>query len=130
MPKVLVVDDDPSVAATLVRMLEGGGYKAVPCSGVEVGLAIIDHEAFDIVLTDVHMPNLNGADLTLQVRAMFPDLPVIAMSGRAGASLELCGRLGAADIIMKPFRAQELFATIERALSTKSGASRHVKRAG
>lgn len=123
MPKILVVDDDPAVIAMLVRMLEAGGYKAVPCSSGEIGLAIIDHEAFDIVLTDVHMPHMSGTDLTLQIRALLPNLPVIAMSGSAPndphGSLELCTRLGAAAVLHKPFRSTELYAAIENVLGER-----------
>jgi CheY-like chemotaxis protein len=117
MAKILVVDDDETTVAMLVRMLESAGYKAVPCSSGEVGLAIIDHEAFDIVLTDVDMPHMSGIELTLQIRAMLPGLPIIAMSGSSmatpEASLQLCARYGASAVLSKPFRAAELFSALE-----------------
>lgn len=115
--KIMIVDDDPTVLALLVRMLEAGGYKALPCETAEIGLGFIHSEDVDVVLTDVHMPVMTGTDLIARLVATAPKLPVIAMSGSfesAGISPELCKGLGAVGILRKPLTGRELFAMIDQ----------------
>lgn len=126
MAKILVVDDDPSMIAIIVSMLEMAGHKVASCSGGEMVLGLMARETFELILTDIYMPQMTGADLILKVRERLPDLPIIAMSGSAEedpqAALAFAALLGATAILQKPFRAQDLFKLVEDVLSQRIAA--------
>jgi CheY-like chemotaxis protein len=128
LAKILVVDDDPAMVEIVLRMLELVGHNAVPCSGGELVLGIIGNEAFDLILTDIYMPGMTGADLILNVRELQPQLPIIAMSGSAEedpqAALAFAASLGAAGVLQKPFSTQDLFKVIDDVLSRRPAARR------
>lgn len=121
MAKILVVDDEPSMVAIIVSMLQLAGHKVVSCQGGEAVLGIVGREAFDLILTDIYMPEVTGADLILKVRERLPTLPIIAMSGSAEedpqAALAFATLLGATAILQKPFRAQDLFKLVDDVLT-------------
>ena len=80
MPKLLLVDDDPRVARTLLDILSLHGYPAVRAESGEQALERLEREPFDLVILDVRMPGLDGFQTCSRIRERFgPSLPVIIL---------------------------------------------------
>jgi CheY-like chemotaxis protein len=115
MPKILLVDDDDIFAAMLDKMLARGGYAVVRArNGVEA-VALFD-SSFDLVLTDLIMPQKEGLELIGELRSAHPDVRIIAMSGggrhEPDTYLPMAKLLGAAVILRKPFSTDQLLNAI------------------
>src|SRR5687768_2042077 len=80
MADVLIVDDDDVIRETLLELLNGN-YQCREASTAEEALRKLQAQAFDVVLTDISMPGLSGSELLQRVRELYPETPVIIMSG-------------------------------------------------
>jgi DNA-binding response OmpR family regulator len=114
--KVLVIDDDRSLRYTLARILNEAGYEVVLAGEGEHGLALFRSDEPDLVLCDLNMPHLGGVETITQIRREAPVAKIIAMSGGA-TSMNADGlaealEVGANEIMMKPFRAEELVSRV------------------
>ncbi len=103
--RVLVVDDDPIVAAGTVALLEDLGHVATEVSSAEQALALLKESAFDIVLTDHAMPGITGTELATRIRRNWPSLPVIIATGYA--ELPSDREIGFPKL-SKPYRQEDL----------------------
>ena len=94
--KVLVVDDDDSVRRMVVRTLEAGGYRVASAPDGESALKLLDSSqaSFDLVVTDVHMPGMDGWQLGRQLLERDPELRLLFLSGDESGNLEEIGLLG------------------------------------
>jgi DNA-binding response OmpR family regulator len=121
MPKrILVVDDDESLRDLLKMMLRHAGYEVVTASNGIAGIKEFRAAAFDLVITDVIMPEKEGLETISDLRREFPNVKIIAMSG-GGKFLKLdllqvAQRLGAQRTLNKPFNQMELLETIKEVL--------------
>ena len=79
MATILVVDDEPPIRQLVARILERKGHRVIQCGDAASALAVT--EAVDLLLVDYVLPDINGRELTAQLRQTRPDLPVILMSG-------------------------------------------------
>lgn len=79
MATILVVDDEPPIRQLVARILERKGHRVLQCGDSVSALAVTD--AFELLIVDFVLPDMNGRDLTAQLRATRPTLPVILMSG-------------------------------------------------
>jgi CheY-like chemotaxis protein len=80
---VLVVDDEPLLRASIRAILEDNGYAVKEAANGHDALQLLDADGIDAVLTDIEMPGgLNGLDLVKLIRAMWPSMHLIVMSGR------------------------------------------------
>ena len=82
-PHILVVDDEPAVLAVAVRTLRGAGYRVTGASNGHDALAAIDTGDFDLLITDVRMPEMSGDELSRRARLEWSDLPVLYLTGYA-----------------------------------------------
>ena len=115
--RLLVVDDDTSVVDFLVEMLDQADYSALGVSDTGKALEAIATEAFDLVITDVEMPEMRGLDLMAAIHEKRPDQLVLLMTAFGSIDLAMQSvRRGACDFLAKPFRIEELFGAVERAL--------------
>ena len=115
--RVLLVDDDADVRATTVLVLETIGYAVTPADGGAEALRLIDvGEAFDLLITDVVMPDMSGGELANEMRSRRPAMPIIFISGYADPAART-GRHALQPLIRKPFRATDLAQSIEQSLS-------------
>jgi two-component system cell cycle sensor histidine kinase/response regulator CckA len=119
---VLVVEDEPAVRAVVVRSLERGGFRVLQASDAAVALQVADREGRpDLVLTDLMMPGIGGAELARRLKARWPGLPVLFMSGYSEEDLR---RQGLVDpegvIIQKPFKPDTLVSSVNAALATSA----------
>ncbi|MGO4405282.1 sigma-54-dependent transcriptional regulator [Bosea sp. RAF48] len=114
---ILVVDDEERLADVLAAALEDLGYRTTAVTSVQAALAALDQSRFDLVLTDLRLPVMDGRDLLREVRSRWPDIPVIILTAFAAVrdAVELI-KEGAFDYIAKPFEMEDVAATIRRAL--------------
>lgn len=114
--RVLVVDDEASLRMTLLANLELEGLDAAEASSGIQALAMLEREHFDLVLSDVQMPGMNGVDLFERVRAIRPGLPVVLMTAFAAEDLvRRAQEHGVYTVLAKPFDVDDAVATLRRA---------------
>jgi signal transduction histidine kinase len=118
--RVLVADDEPSVRATVRRLLERrGATVVVAADGLEAQARLRD-ERFELVVLDVQMPGCDGYDVLTFARAMRPEMPVILMSGYTERVRGEGGEEEPDAFIEKPFTAKQLDAAIDEVLSARA----------
>jgi DNA-binding response OmpR family regulator len=111
--RVLLVEDDEKLAASLRTGLGLGGNKVVHAGTVEEARGILQRDAFDIVLLDIVLPGMSGLQLLLWMRASRMKTPVLILSARDTVSDRVMGlESGANDYLVKPFAFSELSARI------------------
>ena len=116
--KILVVDDDANLLELLSDTLETIGYLARrACDGIEA-LQRLKEEKFDLMITDIKMPGLDGMALLKKARRYYPTLPVLFITGVV--SPEVIGRASPDGFLAKPFRISHLEGLIEDTLAGKS----------
>src|SRR5262245_30413880 len=114
--KVLVVDDERGARMALEVPLRLSGYDVVAATGGREAIALGQGKRFDVVLTDIYMPDLNGLEVVREFRRLSPDTKIIAVT--AQGSLEIAMQAieeGAFDFIAKPFDIDEVLALVGRA---------------
>lgn len=119
MVSLLVVDDDDLFRAFLTEWLEGRGYKVTACGGAQEALECMLRQRYAAVLTDILMPDMDGIELLMTLRARQPGIPVIALTGggqhRAiGLYLSSAAHLGASAVMGKPVDLKELEQVLSR----------------
>ncbi len=109
--RLLVVDDEPLVRTTLLRLLRLRGHEVVEAAGGEEALARDDLPSFDAILTDLGMPGMNGRALATEVRRRFSTLPIVLLTGdtEPGEPDEVISA-----VLAKPFRTDDLDAIVQR----------------
>jgi CheY-like chemotaxis protein len=125
MARILVIDDEADMRALLDEMLRAGGHEVVlACDGRD-GVAKYRANRADLVITDLFMPNQEGLETIVELRRDFPGVVIIAMSGKTSASamLSIAVRLGAVEVLIKPFQPAELLGAVARALGLESRAA-------
>jgi len=104
MPKVLIIDDDPSLLDALSMALEDAGHTVVAAADGTTGLALIRSKRPDLVVSDVNMPGLDGFSLCRRLREENNRVPFILLTSRDNDIDETLGlELGADDYVTKPF---------------------------
>lgn len=115
--RILVVDDEAHVRSMMGTALERQGYDVHLASGGREALDILEHNSFDLVLTDIVMQDGNGIVLLERMHARQPNLPVVMVSAIHDISVAIDSmRRGAYDYLLKPFEREHLLTTVERAL--------------
>jgi len=119
--RILVVDDDPSVAGAIARMAEQLGHAAEVAGSVDEALGRFARTPFDVVLTDLIMPGRSGLDLLEQLRGENPDVPVVLITGQATIDSAMKAIEGGAyDYMAKPLPEIEIMgALLRRAIEKK-----------
>jgi DNA-binding NtrC family response regulator len=114
--KILVVDDEVMMRNLILRILESEGYQLTLVSSGEDALHRLASEKFDLFLIDMKMPDTNGYDLLKTVKARWPDMAVVVMTGYGDATaVKEALLLGADEYLSKPFKGHEVSLIIERA---------------
>ena len=118
--KILVIDDEDIVRRSCSRTLSPLGYEVRLTQSSLDGLRMIDEEKFDLVLTDIKMPDMDGIEVLKQVRDRFPEMKVIIMTGYQSVENALKSvQLGAFDYIEKPFSPDALISSVSKALGSR-----------
>ncbi len=124
MAKILIVDDDPDVCFVLKKLLERKGHEAVTSLNGLEALKCLERSPFDVVITDLIMPEMDGIELIMKMRVGYPSQKVIAISGGgridAGAYLKMAKLMKVTHAFQKPIKADELLIAIEDLLRSQS----------
>jgi CheY-like chemotaxis protein len=114
---VLLVEDDAAVRAVARRILERSGYRVLAADSGREALRLVDEGACpDLVLTDSIMPQMSGREVVEQLRARWPRLPVVFMSGHSREAVVMHGVLAADSVFLeKPYTSDQLMRALERA---------------
>ena len=117
---LLLVDDDPSLLRVLEHQLSQAGFEVQAVDSVKTAQQQLDARQFDVVVSDLSLPDGSGLDLLQSVRQMGPStvFVIITAYGTVENALEAC-RQGADDYVTKPFSREQLMFTIEKALRTR-----------
>ena len=123
MTKILLVEDDKTIVATLSEFLAREGFAVKSANGQSAALALLDGEAFDLALLDISLVDGNGFSLCSAIKANWK-LPVIFLTASGDEYSTVAGfDLGADDYIPKPFRPRELVSRIKNVLRRTGGAA-------
>jgi len=126
LAKILIVDDDRAVQATIQILLERAGHQVVLANDGRQGLNIFEHGDFDLLFLDIFMPGMDGLETMRAVRQQRPHTPIIVISGNPPLAdsaigpdfLTMATKLGATDSLQKPFKPAVLLATVESCLAS------------
>jgi putative two-component system response regulator len=120
--RCLVVDDEPLVRRSVVRMLEPLGLRCIEAGSGRQGLDALDAAGeLPLIISDLRMPELDGMGFLAEVRQRWPDTAVVMLSGMAETSTAVDAlQLGAADFLLKPVGVKELHARVTRALEKRA----------
>ncbi len=129
MPRVLIIDDEDAVRNAMRILLEEQGFDVALAENGRAGLSAAEHAAFDAVIADILMPDMDGLQTIAAIHRLRPRVPVIAVSGAMDLFayrdqdepppdlLALASEMGAIVAMQKPFRPEDLVRTLRRAIA-------------
>lgn len=118
MVKILLAEDDDSMRAFLERAIRRAGYEVEAVDRGTAALPLIATGTFDLLLTDIVMPEMDGIELAQRASALAPDMRVVFITGFAAVALSRAeGAKPNAKVLSKPFHLRELITEIERLLA-------------
>jgi DNA-binding NtrC family response regulator len=117
MATILVVEDEPTIR-TLICEILGASHECHPVRTAEEGLELLAAGRFDVAITDVKLPGMDGDEFMRRAHEVIPSLPVILISGGYGYDEVAYEEEGAFGYLLKPFRAEELEALVVDALGS------------
>ncbi|MBE6630988.1 MAG: response regulator transcription factor [Ruminococcaceae bacterium] len=113
MFKILVVEDDRDLNRSVCTFLNNSGYEAVGCLGAEEAFDRMYETVFDLIVSDIMMPGIDGFELAKTVRSLNEEIPILFMTARDDfASKQRGFRVGVDDYMVKPIDPDELFLRI------------------
>src|SRR5688572_14651404 len=115
MPRILLAEDDDSMRSFLVRALERAGYEVVAVDRGTAALPYMAEETFDLLLTDIVMPEMDGIELAQRAATLAPAMRVMFITGFAAVALNRgTGMPANAKVLSKPFHLRDLVSEIDR----------------
>jgi K+-sensing histidine kinase KdpD len=119
-PRIVVVDDEPTVVDVFREFLAGEGYELAVATSGEEALRIIPEVRPDVVLTDINLPGLSGLEVMRFAKSHDPEVAVIVVTGYASASTAIDAlRQGAYDYVTKPFDLDDVHQIVERGIESR-----------
>jgi two-component system, NtrC family, nitrogen regulation response regulator NtrX len=114
---LLLIDDDPNTLASLSRAFRLAGHEATVCDNANRAIELLQSQHFDLILSDVVMPNKTGMELLEELKKSGLQTPIVLISGQANVEMAVkATRLGALDFLEKPLTTDKLLLTVENAL--------------
>ena len=121
MLKILLIEDDVSFCKLLEKFLTKKNYKVTTSYTAAEARNSLKKETFDLILTDLRLPDFDGIELMMEIKTAFPDVPVVMMTGYSEVNTAVKAiKNGAADYISKPFNPDEILLVISNALQTST----------
>ncbi len=118
---ILVVDDEAVIRDGLQRTLSGDRFHVETCKSGHAAIELLQEREFDLIITDLKMPGMNGIEVLKAVKGLQPDVPVIMITGYATVDTAVDAmKNGASDYITKPFTPQQILEKIERSLEQRT----------
>ena len=131
MTQILLVEDEELARVSIRDLLEEAGYSVSEAGDGKQGLAACGSARYDLVITDVLMPHVDGVELIRALKDGHLDLPILAISGGGSVPGDLClalaGNLGAAATLAKPFSRDALLAAVSSCLDGSPSASAAIR---
>jgi len=128
MPKILLIEDDVTFSAMLERFLKKNGFEVDATYSSEEAGKKLKGNRYDLVFTDLRLPDDDGISVLTKVKEQHPDTPVILMTGYAEVSTAVKAmKRGAFDYISKPFNQDEVLAVIRNALKKEGSTASDIK---
>ncbi|WP_054029895.1 GGDEF domain-containing response regulator [Desulfatitalea tepidiphila] len=116
---ILIVDDDAAIRESMDEFIGMAGFRSSTAASAEDALDILDHDYFDVVITDIMLPGMDGLELTDRIKKKH-EIDVIVMTGYSGDySYEEAISKGASDFVFKPVRFEELLLRLKRVLKER-----------
>jgi DNA-binding NarL/FixJ family response regulator len=117
---ILLVDDEESIRVSLKGILKKKYYAKTAESG-SMALEMLQNDHYDLILTDIMMDDMTGIELLKKIKEIFPEIPVLLMTGYSSLSTAIeAMRLGASDYLIKPYSKEEIFLSIARCLKNNT----------
>ncbi len=121
MTSILIIDDEVQIRTVLLKCLEYDGYQVVGAPNGKVGMELFRDEPFDLVVTDIVMPEREGIEIIMELRQYFPETKIIAISGGSlnlepNNILYTAKKLGVHSALLKPFEIEEFLSTVKNVL--------------
>src|SRR5450830_628974 len=122
LPIILCVDDEPNILSALKRLFRGKGWHVLSAAGGQAGLALMESEAVDLVISDMRMPEMDGAQFLAQVRVRWPDTVRLLLTGHSdiNAIIEAINRGEIYRYITKPWDDNDIVLIVRHALERKA----------
>jgi serine phosphatase RsbU (regulator of sigma subunit) len=118
--KILIIDDEPEIRQTLAFVLEDEGYETYTAGTGFEGLKNVESQKFDIVITDLRLPDLDGMEIVGKVKKIHPDTIVVMITGHFSIENAVEAiRAGADDYIPKPLNAEEVLMKLDKAIEMR-----------
>jgi DNA-binding response OmpR family regulator len=118
--KILLIEDDPRVSELIIRSLTEQGFSITHAIDGKEGRRLALHQVFDIIITDILLPQINGLELCRELKRLVSDTPILMLTALGTTDDKIEGfDAGADDYLVKPFEMRELVARI-RALAKRS----------
>ena len=115
---ILIVDDNQEIRNFLEKFLLAKGFQCISTGSSEEALEIIEDDSIQVVISDIILPGISGLELATKIKQKHENIDIIIMTGHGrDFSYEEAVRKGACDMVVKPFRMEELLLRIERTLS-------------
>jgi two-component system response regulator HydG len=122
MAKILIIDDDPDICLLLNRFLTRKGHVIVSSHTGQGGLALLEREHPELVMTDFRLGDMEGTEVLMRIREKQPDVPVLIITGYSDIRVAVnVMKQGAFDYITKPILPDEILLTIDKALASRGG---------
>ena len=118
LPRILCVDDEPNILSSLRRLFRAKGYEVLIANGGEEGLAILEKEKVDLIISDMRMPNMTGAVFLEHVRSRWPDIIRLLLTGYADVQsiIDAINRGEIYRYITKPWDDHDIVLVVKQAL--------------
>jgi len=116
MPRILLAEDDDSLRGFLTRALERAGYDVTACADGEEAAAVLD-QSWDLLLTDIVMPGMDGIEVARLAAARHPGLRIMFITGFAAVALSGDKAPPGSKVLSKPIHLREIVAEVERMMA-------------
>ena len=123
MNRILLAEDEDAMRTYLARALENAGYDVVAVDRGTAAIPYLEAEQFDLLLTDIVMPEMDGIELAQRCAELCPDTKVIFITGFAAVSLKASREAPHARVLSKPFHLRDLVMEVQRVLDQSAQAS-------
>ena len=125
MYRILLAEDDQVMREYLTRALERSGYAVSAVDRGTAAIPLLEAETFDLLLTDIVMPEMDGIELAQKASAMCPDLRVMFITGFAAVTLKAGRAIPNARVLSKPFHLRDLVLEVDRLFEPGSATGRN-----
>jgi two-component system cell cycle response regulator CpdR len=118
MVRILLAEDDDAMRQYLSRALEKSGYEVVAVDRGTAAVPLIESDRFDLLLTDIVMPEMDGIELAQHAATIAPDMRVMFITGFAAVTLKAGKAVPQAKVLSKPFHLRDLVFEVDRMFDT------------